>query len=69
MIKERTVSIDGIEIHYAEAESPHTPVILLHGLTDSLDAFLPIMPRIQEMAHVYAIDFRGQTVVVWAVEE
>ena len=59
MVEEHTVSIDGIDIHYAEAESPHVPVILLHGLTDSLDAFLPIMPRIQEMAHVYAIDLRG----------
>jgi len=59
MIVDRTASIDGVELHFAEAESPYPPIVLLHGLTDSLDAFLSIMPRIQEVAHVYAVDLRG----------
>jgi len=32
MIEERTVSIDGIDIHYAEVKGSGPPVVLLHDL-------------------------------------
>lgn len=34
-------------------------LLLLHGVTDSLESYLPLIPKLSALFHVYAIDFRG----------
>ena len=59
MIQFRTVDLDEVQIHYAEAPGPGPALVILHGITGSHGSFLPLMPALAEQAHVYAIDLRG----------
>jgi non-heme chloroperoxidase len=51
----------GIRMHYAEAgrERGGTPVILLHGYTDSWFSWSLVMPQLAGTHHVFALDQRG----------
>ena len=51
----------GIRMHYAEAgrERGGTPVILLHGYSDSWFSWSRVMPELAATHHVYALDQRG----------
>ncbi len=59
MIQFHTVGLDEVQIHYAEAPGPGTPLLLLHGITGSLDTYAPLIPILAQQAHVYAMDLRG----------
>ena len=56
---ERTVSLADIDIHYVEDGDSGPPVVLLHGITDSLESYLPVLPHLVATARVFALDFRG----------
>jgi non-heme chloroperoxidase len=51
---------NGLRLPYAEQGDPDgTPVVLLHGITDSWRAFEPILPHLPESVHAYAVTARG----------
>jgi pimeloyl-ACP methyl ester carboxylesterase len=58
-IQFRTVDLDEVQIHYAEAPGPGPALVILHGITGSHGSFLPLVPVLAEQAHVYALDLRG----------
>jgi len=58
-MKQRTISIEGTEIYFIEAAGSGPPLILLHGIGWSSDDYLSVIPRLQEIAHVFALDMRG----------
>lgn len=51
---------DGIELPYVEQGSPSgTPMLLLHGITDSWRSFEPVLPHLPHDVHVFALTQRG----------
>ena len=46
-------------LNYAEGPDSGPPLVLLHGLTDRWQYFLPIIPALYLRWHIYALDFRG----------
>jgi pimeloyl-ACP methyl ester carboxylesterase len=47
-------------LNYAEQGDPNgIPIVLLHGITDSLHSFSRMMPLMDSKYHVYALDQRG----------
>jgi len=46
-------------LNYAEGQDSGPPLVLLHGLTDRWQYFLPIIPALSLRWHIYALDFRG----------
>ncbi|MBM4028629.1 MAG: alpha/beta hydrolase [Planctomycetes bacterium] len=59
MVQYRTVDLEEVPIHYAEAPGPGPALVILHGITGSHTSFLPLMPTLAQGAHVYALDLRG----------
>lgn len=57
----RTVALDGVTLHYAEAPGPEDgpKLVMLHGLSGSHAEFLHLAPALRKMAHVYFVDMRG----------
>jgi pimeloyl-ACP methyl ester carboxylesterase len=50
----------GVRLHYAEQGDPSaSPVILLHGYTDSWFSYSRVLSALGESYHVYALDLRG----------
>jgi len=52
-------------LNYAEGPESGPPMLLIHGLTDRWQYYLPILPFLSERWHVYAIDFRGHGGSSW----
>jgi non-heme chloroperoxidase len=51
---------NGVELCYVEqGDSSGTPMLMLHGVTDSWRAFEPILPHLPESIHVFAVTQRG----------
>ncbi len=46
-------------LNYAEGPDSGPPLVLLHGLSDRWQYFLPIIPALTLRWHLYALDFRG----------
>ncbi len=64
MIEHKMIALNGIRFHYVEAsgveESGQRPIlVLLPGFNDSIETYLPILPELSTVAHVYAFEFRG----------
>jgi pimeloyl-ACP methyl ester carboxylesterase len=60
MIAYRTVDIDGLDIFYREAGSPHAPtILLLHGFPTSSHMFRNLMPALEKEFHLIAPDYPG----------
>jgi pimeloyl-ACP methyl ester carboxylesterase len=59
MIEAKTVGLSQMRMNYVESGSSEPAVVLIHGLTDGLEAYLPILEALQGEAHVYALDLRG----------
>lgn len=59
MLVEKTFDTGEVEINYAEGPPSGPPLVLLHGLTERWQRFLPIMPALSMRCHIYAPDFRG----------
>jgi pimeloyl-ACP methyl ester carboxylesterase len=50
----------GVRLRYAYKGDPSgTPVIMLHGITDSSVSFSPVMPLLDNKYRVYSLDQRG----------
>jgi len=58
-IRRGTYAADGVALHYAETAGQGPAVVLIHGLTDSLDAYLPCALRLASRHRVFALDLRG----------
>lgn len=54
-----TVELNGVKLHYAEAEGLGDSLVLLHGVTDSCLSYLPFMPELAKGWRVFAPDLRG----------
>jgi non-heme chloroperoxidase len=52
---------NGVRLDYVEQGDPAagTPVILLHGITDSWLSFEPVLPHLPESIHAFALSQRG----------
>src|SRR5918999_330076 len=51
---------DRVELQYVEQGDPTgTPVLFLHGLTDSWLSFEPVLPHLPESVHAFALSQRG----------
>jgi len=58
MTSSRTAS--AVRLPYAEHGDPDgTPVVMLHGLSDSLRSFEPVFPHLPASIHAYAVTLRG----------
>ena len=56
---DHSISLAGTDIRYAELGGSGPPLVLLHGITDSLESYRPAAAKLKQAARVYAIDFRG----------
>jgi pimeloyl-ACP methyl ester carboxylesterase len=59
MAESKQLDLGDVRLHYVEAPGPGTPLLLLHAFSDSLESYLPLIPQLSTLAHVYAVDFRG----------
>jgi pimeloyl-ACP methyl ester carboxylesterase len=59
MLKEKSFQTGPVTLNYAEGPEAGPPLLLLHGMTQRWQGFLPLIPVLAQTHHVYAIDFRG----------
>jgi pimeloyl-ACP methyl ester carboxylesterase len=59
LLKEKKFNTEEATLNYAEGPDLGPPLVLLHGLTDRWQYFLPIIPILSLRWHLYALDFRG----------
>jgi pimeloyl-ACP methyl ester carboxylesterase len=59
MAESKFVDLADVRLHYVEAPGSGPVLLLLHGFTISLESYLPLIPKLSALFHVYAIDFRG----------
>jgi pimeloyl-ACP methyl ester carboxylesterase len=58
-LKEQTFDARGVVINYAVGPSSGPPLLLLHGITERWQTFLPLMPHLAQTWQLYALDLRG----------
>jgi len=51
--------VNGTELHYVEAGSHGTPVLLVHGFPETWWTFHKVIPLLAASHRVYAVDLRG----------
>jgi pimeloyl-ACP methyl ester carboxylesterase len=54
-----SVDVNGTELHYVEAGSDGSPVLLVHGFPETWWTFRGVIPRLAETHRVFAVDLRG----------
>jgi pimeloyl-ACP methyl ester carboxylesterase len=59
MLEKRMIELSQVRMNYVESGLPEPAIVLIHGLTDGLQAYLPILETLQDEAGVYALDLRG----------
>jgi pimeloyl-ACP methyl ester carboxylesterase len=59
MAESKFMDLGEVRLHYVEEPASKPILILLHGFTDSVESYLPILPQLATFTHVYAVDFRG----------
>lgn len=64
-LTEETFEANGVVIHYALTSSSGPPFLLLHGITESWQTFLPLIPRLISRWQVFALDLRGHGQSGW----
>lgn len=57
---------NGDGLYFLEAGRRSPPVLLLHGLNESLEGYRPAIRYLGEQLRVYALDFRGHGLSPWA---
>jgi len=62
---DNTISLAGTETHYVELGGSGPPLVLLHGITDSLESYLPAAAKLTQSARVFAMDSRGHGRSAW----
>jgi esterase len=64
---DRTVTANGLRLHYLEWGPPQGPAIVcVHGYTSSADAFNALARRLADRFHVLAMDVRGHGESQWS---
>ena len=53
------VHVNGTDLHYVEAGSHGSPVLLIHGFPESWWTFRGVIPRLAARHRVFAVDLRG----------
>ncbi len=59
LLKEKKFDTREATLNYAQGPDSGPPLVLLHGLTDRWQYFLPIIPALSLRWRLYALDFRG----------
>jgi len=59
MFKEHTFNAGPVTLNYAVSPDPGPPLVLLHGITQRWQTFLPMLPFLTQSWRTYALDFRG----------
>jgi Predicted hydrolases or acyltransferases (alpha/beta hydrolase superfamily) len=59
MLTEQTFDANGVTINYALGPTSGPPLVLLHGITERWQTFLPLIPHLTPKWQVYALDLRG----------
>lgn len=54
-----SVNVNGTHLHYVEAGSHGSPVLLVHGFPENWWTFRGVIPRLAESHRVFAVDLRG----------
>lgn len=60
ILRESTFNIGSVDIHFVEGPQSGPALVLLHGLPSRWQEFLPLLPVLSLLGHIYALDFRGQ---------
>jgi len=64
------LTINGLRLRYLEWGRPDAlPVICVHGYTSSAEAFNALARRIQDRAHIIAMDVRGHGESAWSQDD
>src|SRR5437868_9129935 len=64
------LTINGLRLRYLEWGRPDAlPVICVHGYTSSAEAFNALARRIQDRAHIIAMDVRGHGESAWSPDD
>lgn len=59
-IQHHTANVNGITVHYLQSgKGTETPVVLLHGYTETSHMWLPLMRKLDDRRTVIAPDLRG----------
>lgn len=59
MLAEQTFDANGVFIHYAFRPASGPPLLLLHGIAERWQTFLPVIPQLAARWQLYALDLRG----------
>ncbi|MFN8637360.1 MAG: alpha/beta hydrolase [Chloroflexota bacterium] len=59
MLTERRFDAGAVELNYAEGPNAGPPLLLLHGITNCWQRFLPVIPVLTLRWRVVAVDLRG----------
>jgi pimeloyl-ACP methyl ester carboxylesterase len=59
MLTEKTFTVDGFSMNYAEGPQNGAPLVFLHGATLWWKDFEPLFQSLEQNWHVYACDMRG----------
>ena len=64
------LTINGLRLRYLEWGRPDAlPVVCVHGYTSSAEAFNALARRIQDRAHIIAMDVRGHGESAWSQDD
>jgi pimeloyl-ACP methyl ester carboxylesterase len=62
-------TVNGLRLRYLEWGRPEAlPVVCVHGYTSSAEAFNALARRIQDRAHIIAMDVRGHGESAWSAD-
>jgi esterase len=65
----KTLDANGLRLNYLEWGKPGAlPVICVHGYTSSAEAFNALARRLEDRAHIIALDVRGHGESAWSPE-
>jgi pimeloyl-ACP methyl ester carboxylesterase len=59
MLTEKTFTVDGFSMNYAEGPQAGTPLVFLHGATTWWRDIEPLIQSLMQNWHIYACDMRG----------
>lgn len=59
MLTQKTFQGSVVALNYREGPASGPALLLLHGLTQRWQAFLPLIPQLALTHHVFAVDLRG----------
>lgn len=55
-LQERSFHTGSVTLNFAEGPPSGPPLVLLHGINNRWQAFLPLMPALATRWHIYALD-------------